>query len=383
MRILLINYGQADNNSAYHILGHARSLAARGHDVCVGVAKSIPEGIYEPRDGFRLASQKTLLKLGARFSDGKPADILHVWTPRESIRRFVGKYRSAWNCGALVLHLEDNEAAIFERFTGRAIEDCVDPEQEWPAGLIHPQRYVPFMESAMGVTIVHRCLEPLVPASLRREELVPIMDLDFFSPASAPDALRRELGISGSTRIIVFNGNDHAATSLDIRQLYETLDRLLERGVDVCLLRTGHVLPANYEGLQFRPGPRCIELGFLDRRRLPDLMRLADVAIQPGGADAFNAHRLPAKVPEYLAMGKPLIMGACNIGGELAEAGAAVVLPKMSPTAMAEAVVALFEDPDAARSLSDRARRFARSRFDGGQVITKLEGFYDRCLRGA
>ena len=86
MNVLFTNYGQADNNSAHHIFGLADALAARGHDVVVGVVKSVPEGGFERRDGFRVVSHRTLLKEGARFADGKPADVLHAWTPRENVR---------------------------------------------------------------------------------------------------------------------------------------------------------------------------------------------------------------------------------------------------------------------------------------------------------
>lgn len=382
MNLLFVNYGQADNNSACHIRGHARGLAARGHDVCVCVAKSVPDGAFEPCEGFRMASQRTVLRQGPGFANPSKTDVLHVWTPRETVRQFVEKFTEAWGFRALVIHLEDNETAIFERFTGRAVEEAARVDQEWPKGLIHPVRHRALFDSAQGVTMVHRCLEPLVPAILPRCELVPVMDFDFFTNVDRSAALRSELGIPPAARVIVFNGNDHAAAALDIRQLYEAVELLIERGRDVLFVRTGHVLPANYEGLQFRPGQRCIEMGFIERERVPLVMGLADVAIQPGDADAFNSFRLPAKIPEYLSMGKPLIMGMANIGGELAESRAACVLPRMSPDAMADAVERLLDDSAGAQALGARGHEFALRRFDGAKVIPGLESFYERCLEG-
>jgi glycosyltransferase involved in cell wall biosynthesis len=381
MNILILNYGQADNNSAYHILGHAQGLAARGHDVCVCVAKSVADGEFELRDGFRLSSQKTVLKLGPQFANGQTADVLHAWTPRETVRLFVEKFSSAWGFRALAIHLEDNEAALFERFTGCSMEKAVMAEQEWPKGLIHPSRYRAFLESARGVTLVHRCLEPLVPAELPWHELVPQMDFDFFSPGVSCEVLRASHGVSASACVIVFNGNDHAAAALDIRHLYEAVELLINRGRDVVLVRSGHVLPANYEGLQFRPGPRCIELGFIERGGVPEVMRMADVVIQPGDADAFNAYRLPAKIPEYLSMGKPLIMGATNIGAELAAAsGAAIILPHMSPAAIADAVEQLLDGTEAREAMAARGLAFAMSRFAEKTIAPGLEAFYLSCL---
>ncbi|OAI56302.1 hypothetical protein AYO49_04580 [Verrucomicrobiaceae bacterium SCGC AG-212-N21] len=381
MNILLLNYGEADNNSACHILGHARALAARGHDVCVCVAKSVADDVFEPQEGFLMASQKTVLKHGPHFADGRKADVLHAWTPRETIRQFVAKFSAAWGFRALVIHLEDNEAAIFERFTGRSVAEASKEDQEWPKGLIHPLRHHAFLESAQGVTLVHRCLEPLVSPNLPRKELVPVMDFAFFSDGDRSALLRSQMGISPAANVIAFNGNDHAAAAMDIRQLYDAVELLVERGRDVVFLRTGHVLPANYEGLQLRPGPRCIELGFIERARVPEVMRLADVVIQPGDADAFNSFRLPAKVPEYLAMGKPLVMGAANLGHELSAAGAGCVLPRMSPGAMAEAAGQLLDDPARAAALGARGHQFARRRFAEDAVTPELESFYQECLR--
>ncbi|HSI62057.1 MAG TPA: glycosyltransferase [Candidatus Saccharimonadia bacterium] len=380
MNILFANYGQSDNNSAYHIAGFASGLAARGHDVCVAVAKSVPDGKVEQVDGFRLVSHRTALKTGVTFADGRPADVLHVWTPRETMRQFANAHATAWGHSALIVHLEDNEEAIFERFTGCSLEKACTLDEPWPKGLIHPRLYRGFLDSAKGVTMVHRCLESLAPAGLPKQEIVPVMDFRFFSNGPRNESFRRELGLASTTRVVVFNGNDHAAAALDIRQLYEAVDLLIEGGMDLAFVRTGHVLPANYDGLHFRPGARCHELGFVERDRVPEIMRLADVAVQPGDGDYFNAHRLPAKVPEYLAMGKPLVMGETNIGRELAGAKAALILPGMSPQQMAEAVARLLNSPEEAAAMGARGREFARNRFSREAVIPLLESFYRSCL---
>jgi glycosyltransferase involved in cell wall biosynthesis len=379
LNVLLINYGPADNNSAYHILGHAAALATRGHAVCVGVVKGTPEG-FEARDGFRLTSHRALLKHGARFPNGLQADVLHIWTPREIVRSFTEAYQAAWGASAWLVHLEDPEETVFERFTGFSQDAARRQPQDWPKGLIHPDRYRAFLESAAGITIVHECLRPLVPAGLPWLELVPELDAAFFSSTEDPASLRSQLGVDPGSRIVVFNGNDHAATAGDTRRLYEAVDQLIGRGRDIVLVRTGQVIPDNYSGLSFRPGKRCIELGFLERRHIPALMDLASVAIQPGDADAFNRHRLPAKVPEYLLLGKPLIMGSGNLGPELAAHQAAVVLPEMTAAAMAAAVEHLLDHPDETTAMAERGRTFARTRFTEGGTVAALEAFYRQTL---
>ncbi len=378
MNIAFANYGEAHNNSAQHIFGFARALAARGHDVVVAVAKPAPEGEFAPRDGFRIVSHRGLLKAGPGFHDGRCADILHVWTPRENIRRFAVDFLDKWGARALLIHLEDNEEAIFERFTGVTVAKAATGG-EWPKGLIHPAHHRGFMAAAAGFTLVHDCLRALVPRGAAAQEIVPVIACDRFLPGEPDPAFRASLGLRENTRVIAYNGNDHAASAADIRLLYDAVDLLIERGCDTALLRTGHVLPSSYDGLQFRPGPRCIELGFVTFERVPVCMRIADVVVQPGDADAFNSFRLPAKVPEYLCIGKPLIVGAGNIGAELARNACAVVLPRTTPQSIADAAEWLFENPAEAEAIGARGREFARGRFDEGAVIPGLERFYLQC----
>ncbi len=381
MNIVYANYGEAHNNSAGHIFGFAKGLAARGHDVVVAVAKPVADGEFAPRAGFRIVSHRALLKAGPGFHDGRRADILHVWTPRENVRRFAMDFLDKWGPSALIIHLEDNEEAIFQRFTGFTVDQAAVTGGEWPKGLIHPSHHRDFMAAATGFTLVHECLRSLVPQGAPAREVVPVIDGDFFSPGASDGALRASLGLREDTRVIAYNGNDHAAAASDIRLLYDAVELLIERGRDVALVRTGHVLPTSYDGLQFRPGPRCVELGFIELERVPEIMRLADVVVQPGNADAFNSFRLPAKVPEYLSMGKPLIVGMGNIGAELARISCAMMLPHMTAQSIADTAAWLFDHPEEAVAIGARGREFAQNRFSGSVVIPSLEKYYEKLLR--
>lgn len=381
MNIVFANYGEAHNNSAGHIFGFAKGLAARGHDVVVAMAKPVADGEFSRRGEFRTVSHRTLLNAGPGFRNGRRADILHVWTPRENIRIFAVGFMVKWGADALVIHLEDNEEAIFHRFTGCTLEQALAVGGEWPKGLIHPLRHREFKAAAAGFTMVHECLRPLAPQGALVEEIVPVIDGDFFSPGVPDRDLRTSLGLGEGTRVIVYNGNDHAASTSDIRLLYDAVELLIERGRDVALVRTGHLLPANYDGLQFRPGSNCVELGFIELERVPGIMRLADVVIQPGNADAFNGFRLPAKVPEYLSIGKPLVIGMCNIGVELSRRSCAMVLPHMTAQSIADAAARLLDHPDEAVAIGTQGRTFAQRRFSEAIVIPGLEEYYQKLLQ--
>lgn len=358
-------------------------MVARGHDCLVAVVKSVPQGEMESCDGFRLARHGTALDTGGAFANKRPADVLHLWTPRERVREFAQCYRERWGACAVVVHLEDDEEVLFERFTG------YDPgvlrkqkETSWMhlvvPGLIHPTRHQELLREAHAVTLVYHTLGTLLPPGVVSMELPPIIDPEFFHSGLRNWALVEELGIAADANIIAYNGNDHLANFGDIRLLYAAIENLMEQHPNLYFLRTGIVMEENYQGLRFPNGLRYRSLGFVDRGLLPDLMRLADVFIQPGNMDAFNSHRLPAKVPEYLSLGRPLIIGQAGIGAELAAAAAAVVLPHMTVAGIVERVEWLLTHPVEAAALGQKGRDFLMNRFSGEKIADDLENLYQR-----
>ena len=62
-----------------------------------------------------------------------------------------------------------------------------------------------------------------------------------------------------------------------------------------------------------------LELGSVGWREIPGYLALADAFVQPGAADDFNRYRLPSKLPEFLAMGRPVVLPDCNIGHDLVD----------------------------------------------------------------
>lgn len=380
LNLLLINHGALDTNSAYHVLGHAQALAASGHDVRAGMTKLQGPPELELDNGLRVMSHRVLLDHGGAFRDGRPADVVHVWTPRENVRQFTETYRQRHGGRVLIIHLEDPESVVFERFTGHSLQAAREMPKAWPSGLICPSNGQAFLQWADGFTVVHACLQSEVPVGRPCQELVPVLDTAFFEPHQDTSALRAALGLADHLPVVAFHGNDHPAVAQDVRCLYEAMDRLMAEGWEGYFVRTGHVNEALYEDLPFRSSPRCLELGFVERSRIPGLMALATVVVQPGNADPFNAHRLPAKIPEYLMMARPLIMGRTNIAAELQAQGAARIVDSMTALSLAQALRELLADPSAAGQMGQRGRDLALARFSAARVTPALLAFYQQCL---
>src|ERR1043165_4655675 len=129
VNILFVNYGDFTTNSLNHIGGFANALCAAGHACVVVVPQHKQTVSHLPAPLFVPATYDEALENPGIFPDGKPADLIHAWTPREGVRKFVLAYqRRAAEAAArtdaaayarVLVHLEDNEHHLLEVFTGK------------------------------------------------------------------------------------------------------------------------------------------------------------------------------------------------------------------------------------------------------------------------
>src|SRR5688572_21722368 len=145
MNVLFVLYGDFASNSVNPMMLHARELRRRGHRCAIAIPsglETIPAGIHA--DFHTLTYDAALAEPGAIFADGASADIVHAWTPREGVRRFVTSYLSR-RPAPLVMYLEDNEGWIARRALGMVglheevlLQHSEDVISQWtPTGLAH------------------------------------------------------------------------------------------------------------------------------------------------------------------------------------------------------------------------------------------------------
>jgi len=151
LNILFVNYGDFTTNSLNHIGGFANTLCASGHACAVVVPhrKETLQHIAGPL--FIAATYDEALARPKLFPDGRTADIIHAWTPRECVRAFVLAYRraalaagAAPGDGRLLIHLEDNERFLLESFTGRPLESLRSASDAELAALLDHPAHTPF-----------------------------------------------------------------------------------------------------------------------------------------------------------------------------------------------------------------------------------------------
>src|SRR5215831_8770370 len=157
--ILYVLYHDFTANSAAHVHALANHLIRLGHSCAVAVPQNKESLSRLGSADFAALEFSDLDAIPRHFSDGCRPDIVHAWTPRENVRVFTEAVRVRYPSCRLFVHLEDNEWHILERSTGRTLRslrnlsteelDCIIPTSR-----SHPQRAIPFMRQASGITVI-------------------------------------------------------------------------------------------------------------------------------------------------------------------------------------------------------------------------------------
>lgn len=381
--VLFVLYYDFSANSAIHVHNFANCLAASGHSVAVAVPKNKETGANLGEQSYTAVNYHEVDGEWAKlFANGKPPEVVHAWTPREIVRLFCEKLAGLCRF-ALVIHLEDNEEQILEVNLGLKFETlAASPSIDVPIELSHPRNYRRFLASASGVTLIMDRLEEFVPEHVPRMVLWPGADTDRF--ASRPKDLDylTSLGVPAGNTIFCYTGNVHSSNAHEVRSLYVAVAILNREGVPTTLVRAGQdhcpFLGADDKWAR----QHSIALGYVKHVDIPQVLNLADVLVQPGKADRFNDYRLPSKLPEFFAMGRPVVLPATNVGRFVEHGKHAWVLPKVNALGIVETTEMLLNDRSLMQRLAEGALRFGKEHFDWNLNAKKLEDFYEQLLAG-
>ena len=200
---------------------------------------------------------------------------------------------------------------------------CAEPD------FVHPSRYLEFLRGAAGVTVVTEELNEFNPAGRPHRVVRPGTDTRALpSRPRAGARARAARALRGGLR-------PRLQRHHPLRQPARHAQPLPGGEAAAARRLRGEAGPDR----QHRPGGRRPRLArrrlptassssglVADWREIPRYLALADAFVQPGAPDEFNRYRLPSKVAEFLAMGRPVILPRCNIGNELTEGENAMLL---------------------------------------------------------
>ena len=380
LNVLFVLPGSFASNSALHVAALANELCLAGHACAVAVPHDLETIAHHTAPAFRGLSYAEAEK-GVVFANGHGPDVIHAWTTRENVRGLTEKLL-ARHRARVVVHLEDNEQQILALSLGRPageLDKLPDAELDRlvPADLSHPRRSRDFLAAANGVTVITNKLSEFVPAGKACTTIMPAADERHYFPRPVPAAFRAALRLAPNTTVLFYHGNVHASNAAEMRELYAAVLELNRTGTPVTLIRTGLDRVDFLGPLAGEVAPHVLALGqILHHRLLPPLMALADIFVQPGESDAFNDYRFPSKLPEFFALGRPVVLPRTNLGATLRHGVDAWVLDRADAAGIATAVRALRADPALSERLSRGAAAYAAQHFSWRRSAEALARFY-------
>jgi glycosyltransferase involved in cell wall biosynthesis len=388
MRVLFLHFGKLNVNSVIQAFHLGEELTAEGVEVTLcgkGPGGRIAD-VGEPT--FDCITYDELDRRLRIWSRDPGETIVCAWTPREIVRAATERAVAALGC-PYVVHLEDNEEHLLSSATRVPYEElrhlpAERLDQLSGEDFVHPAHYPRLLEQATGVTVITEELNEFNFARRPHHLARPGVDTERFRPDLAPAVSRAELGLRPDDFVIVYHGIGHWANLRELFSLYTAVKLLQRRGRRVRLVRLGSTKPGGVD-------PRTLQalrdgepdLGDVPWREVPGYLSLADAYVQPGGPNDFNRYRLPSKLPEFLAMGRPVVLPACNLANDLTEGENALLLHRGDALEIAARIEQLLDEPGLAERLGAGARRFATEQLSWPRNAAALADFYHRRLASA
>jgi glycosyltransferase involved in cell wall biosynthesis len=194
------------------------------------------------------------------------------------------------------------------------------------------------------------------------------------------EALRQELGIPPSHRVVLYTGSFEEYQGLDI--LVAAIPDVRARVPDTTFVLVGST-PDRSSGIPAMAGRLGLNRALKivprqPRERIRTFLAMADVLVSPR---AYGGN-LPLKIFEYMAAGRPIV--ATDIPTHRAllnEERAVLVQP--GPVEMAEGITRLLQDPALATSVADAAHAYAKAQFGWGQFVSDVDEGYSQVLSRA
>jgi len=208
--------------------------------------------------------------------------------------------------------------------------------------------------------------------------LYPGTDLTIFSPARSGAEVRRALDLEAQ-QALVYSGSMNQTI---IQCLVQMLAVVATSYPDTTLVLLGNDSLESFaqsEASRMGVQSNLRFVGLVPYSEVPNYLAAADILVQHA-VDLGNEYRLPAKLPEYLAMGKPLVTYSQGSGQLLEEGVHALKIHTSDPAELASRVIELIENPSLAQQLGDNARRLAIDLFDWQKCGHRLVSVYESVL---
>lgn len=195
------------------------------------------------------------------------------------------------------------------------------------------------------------------------------VDVDLFKPTVPDNELVQELALNGK-KVIVYAGTLGLAHG--VRVALDAMEILQSRGIDLWLVLIGSG-SEKASLVQIAQAKRLSKVIFLDPKSVEYVSRLYSLAcgglVTLRNLDFFDGTR-PAKMFPIMACGKPVLYSGSGEGARLVERSqAGIVVPPEDAKGLADAMVALVENPLKAGELGRNGRRYVEDHLSWSAVV--------------
>lgn len=228
-----------------------------------------------------------------------------------------------------------------------------------------------------AVTVVSSALaERVRPYGVPVKVLWGGVDPSHFRPSTAGGHDGDALRIAYAGNFLPYQG---VGTLLDAAELLLRRHRRLE------LLLVGDLDTAPQVRRRARElfGPRLTAPGLVPYQRVPELLAGADVLVVPRPDHRTARFGFPSKLPEYLAVGRPVVATDVGEQGRLIRDGETGLLVPPGDAAALAAALDRLRDPLLRRRLGTAGREFAAARLTWTAIAGELLAFVRPRLRRA
>ena len=215
--------------------------------------------------------------------------------------------------------------------------------------------------------------EHLRGKGVRKLALIPNgTDIRMFDPDASGESFRREHGLQG--KFIALYAGAHGLSN-DLGVLLQAAAELRDRPeIAIVLLGDGKEKPnllAQAEQMQLT---NVHFIASIPKTAMPEALAAADACIAILKPLELYKTVYPNKVFDYLAAARPVVLAIDGVIRQVVEeAQSGVFAQPGDPSAIAQAIRTLAEQPAAAREMGQRGREYIAAHFDRLALAAKLE----------
>ncbi|MDP8244228.1 MAG: glycosyltransferase family 4 protein [Candidatus Hinthialibacter antarcticus] len=392
MRILLLNHNLIWRGTFFRCMGFARELARQGHQVDLWTVSREwnSSGCVEPLDGVRIWQTPRW---------GRPGRHDGGYALLDNLARLASISIDQWD----VIHAFDHRPNVLlpwflqrslTRFSSQPPLFVSDWCDWWTEGGIttarRPFAWIDRLEQRIevgskqisdGVTVISSVLrERARSAGIEDERLLTLpagVMSDAFPVIEKQDA-RNQLGIASDKPLLGFIGY----SLWDIQLLADLFAAVKEQRNDALLLAIGGgVEDSALQPLRerFQPDADVLLPGVIPFEQVPAYLAACDVLLLPLEDTLANRARVPNKLADYFASGRPVVASHVGETASLIKQHQAGILA-YNPNNFAQACVELLNQPSKAHEMGAKGRQTAETEWAYQTLTKQLVEFYQRLL---